>query len=103
MTNSAKKRNKSAIHFFHISGGSGRLLKEPVEVSFQPNPKRYDFITSSKINRPRSIVPTFNTDRKYFTLAFRLPSTDIEPDEELIKEHERRVMDAQLEIEDIVR
>lgn len=41
MTNSAKRRSKPSPHSFRISGGSGRLLKEPVEVCFKPLPKRY--------------------------------------------------------------
>jgi hypothetical protein len=40
MVNSGKKRSKAQPHSFHISGGSGKYIKEGVEVSFKPLPKK---------------------------------------------------------------
>lgn len=80
MVNTSPKRRRLPPHSFHISGPYSKFLKEAVEVSFKPLPKKYLLPYRSKANKPRSIVPTFNRDGRHYTCAFLLPAQEVDSD-----------------------
>lgn len=87
---------------FLLRGSPHLYLKTDVLVKFKPLRKRYPFAPCSKTLPNTSIVPTFNHDRKPYTLAFRIPSADPDDDQVLADYHKARIAEAQLEITEIV-
>ena len=56
----------------------------------------------SKLIKNRSILPTFNADRKYYTYAFQLPSSPIENEQQMLEEHHKRASEAEAEHSELV-
>lgn len=76
---------------FYLRGSEATHLQTEVVVDFQPV-KALDPSISAHHLATFSIIPTFNSDGKYYTTAFLNPFDDeLEEDDKMITQHQSKV------------
>jgi hypothetical protein len=97
----AKGLNNLSPNTFYIKGSlSTNRIKQPVIVSFEPDPN--GFVKSHMRSLLPSLIPTFLNDRKLHTPGFHLQGEPLD-EEELLNDFETKISRAKsIEGENIV-
>lgn len=85
-------------NYLVLKGSESTYFEEEVVIDFEPV-KAIDSEYSQQRLTTFSIIPTFNSDGKYYTTAFLIPFDDeMEEDGKMLTQHQSRVKEYSTEI-----